>query len=98
MTVDFGDKEIIYSAETIKELELAYAMTIHKSQGSSFKVVIVPIHKSLEYVLAKNTIYTAITRAEERVVLIGDEYIFEETINKISNVQRNSQIKDKLTR
>lgn len=96
LSVDYGDKEVLYGKEIIAQLTLAYAITVHKSQGSEFKNVIIPIHRSLNYMLNRNIIYTAITRAKEKIVLIGEKEELEIGISKTDNTIRNSQIKDKL--
>lgn len=69
VVVDFGDKVITYVDNAIHELTLAYAITVHKSQGSEFGVVIMPVHKSQSILLHRNVIYTAWTRAKKRVVV-----------------------------
>lgn len=84
------NKIIEYDNSNSKELELAYALTIHKSQGSEFDKVIIPIVSSDEFLLNKNLIYTGITRSKKEVVLIGDFETFEKcrkiNINRISNL------------
>lgn len=96
VTVNFGDKDITYTNKNIHELVLAYAITVHKSQGSEFEAVIMPFHHSLNVLLNRNIIYTGLTRAKKRVVCIGDKEEFNEGINKTDIVSRNSQIKEKL--
>ena len=74
MTVIFDDeKEVLYDFGQIDELKLAYATTVHKSQGSEFPVVIMPIFWGPPMLLTRNLLYTAITRAKELVVLVGEE-------------------------
>ena len=86
------NKVIEYDNSNSKELELAYALTIHKSQGSEFDKVIIPIVSSDEFLLNKNLIYTGITRSKKKVVLIGDFETFEKcrkiNINRINIVER----------
>lgn len=96
LIVDFGDKIITYKDDAIHELTLAYAITVHKSQGSEFDIIIMPIHKSLNILLNRNIIYTAWTRAKKKVVCIGDREELNRGIDKIDNTIRNSQIKNKL--
>ncbi|MCE5329643.1 ATP-dependent RecD-like DNA helicase [bacterium] len=71
--VDFGDKIVTYNFYNTDEINLSYAISIHKSQGSEFKCVIVPILTSHYMLLQRNLLYTAITRAKELVVLIGSK-------------------------
>lgn len=94
--VDFGDKTIHYDRLSAEELLLAYVITIHKSQGSEFPVVVMPIHSTHELMLNRNLIYTAWTRAKEKVVCVGTKKALDKAIDKTDNTVRNSQIKNKL--
>lgn len=92
VTVNYANvnKVIEYDNSNSSELELAYALTIHKSQGSEFQKVIIPIIKEDEFMLNKNLLYTAISRGKQEVILIGDFEIFEKcrkiNIKRISNL------------
>lgn len=84
--VQFDDeKEVVYSFSQLDELILAYATTVHKSQGSEFPVIIMPMVWGPPMLLTRNLFYTAITRAKQLVVLVGKEKYMEEMIqnNKI---------------
>jgi exodeoxyribonuclease V alpha subunit len=70
--VDFEGHVVGYAAFELEELALAYALTIHKAQGSEFPAVVVPVLKSHHVMLQRNLLYTAITRARKLVVLVGD--------------------------
>jgi exodeoxyribonuclease V alpha subunit len=86
MHVLFDDeKEVVYSFNQLDELILAYATTVHKSQGSEFPVIIMPMVWGPPMLLTRNLFYTAITRAKQLVVLVGQEKYMEEMIenNKI---------------
>lgn len=96
MLVDFGDRDVIYGEDEVHELVLAYAMSVHKSQGSEFKYVIMPIHRSLKVLLNRNIIYTAWTRAKEKVILLGSRKELEDGIGRVENTVRNSLIRPKL--
>ena len=86
LTVEMDDKRLIeYSLEDLDNLELAYAITIHKSQGSEFKSVIIPIFDGYKLLQTRNLLYTAITRAKENIVLVGDK-------NVMNNMIRNNTI------
>lgn len=80
------DKEVVYSFSQLDELILAYATTVHKSQGSEFPVIIMPMVWGPPMLLTRNLFYTAITRAKKLVVLVGKEKYMEEMIenNKIN--------------
>lgn len=72
MRVVFDDGKVVdYDFSQLEELELAYAITIHKSQGSEYPVVILPVHSGPPMLMTRNLLYTAITRAREMVVLVG---------------------------
>ena len=72
VTVEFDDKRIaIYEFTALEELELSYAVTIHKSQGSEYPVVIIPIHSGPQMLLSRNLLYTAVTRAKKFVIVVG---------------------------
>ena len=94
--VSFPEKEITYVEDEIKELMLAYSITIHKSQGSEFPVVIIPVHESQEHMLTRNLIYTGITRAKQIVILIGTRNALVNSINNNISIYRNSLIKERL--
>lgn len=90
---EIGKKEVMYSLE-LHELELAYALTVHKSQGSEFDTIIMPVDPEKEYALNRSLIYTAITRAKNMVVLIGNQEILSRGIQRKADINRNSNIKD----
>lgn len=96
--VDFDDKSVVYDSLSVEELELAYVITIHKSQGSEFPIVIMPIHSSQEIMLNKNLIYTAWTRAKETVVCVGATQALDKAIDVTDNTRRNSKIKEKIVK
>ena len=95
--VDFGDKIINYDKYTINQIELAYAITIHKAQGSQNKAIIIVIDKNDEDYLNRNLLYTAITRAEERCIIIQENNVFNECICKRPK-EKNSMIYDELVK
>lgn len=66
-----GEKRVKYPKETIDDLELSYAVTVHKSQGSEFPVVVMPMYRSHRNLMSRNLFYTAVTRARQTVVLVG---------------------------
>jgi len=72
VTVSFDDgRRIVYDFSQLDELELAYAVTVHKAQGSEYKVVVVPVYNGPPMLLTRNLLYTAVTRAKELAVLVG---------------------------
>ncbi|MGF7059774.1 SF1B family DNA helicase RecD2 [Brassicibacter mesophilus] len=97
MTVLFDDnKEVVYGFNQIDELKLAYATTIHKSQGSEFPVVIMPVYWGPPMLLTRNLLYTAITRAKELVVLVGMEKYMHTMIKNNRITKRYSGLSNRL--
>lgn len=97
MTVLFeDDKSIDYDFSILDEIEPAYAITIHKSQGSEFPAVILPVFPGPQILLTRNLLYTAITRARSLVVLVGMENTLHEMIENDREALRYSGLGDKL--
>ena len=92
VVVDFQNNLVNYKDEDLSNISLAYSISIHKSQGSEFKVVIIPFFNNYRILLNKKLVYTAITRAKEHLVLVGDPKTFRESI-KISSCDRKTTIK-----
>ncbi|MCK8617203.1 ATP-dependent RecD-like DNA helicase [Fructobacillus sp. M158] len=72
LVVDFAGQEVWYTTKTLNQLTLAYATTIHKAQGNEFKLVILVLSSQFKIMLNQNLVYTAITRAKEALVMVGD--------------------------
>jgi exodeoxyribonuclease V alpha subunit len=96
LIVDFGDKEILFDEKNARRLELAYAMTIHKSQGSEFRAVIMPVHSSHKSMLNKNLVYTGWTRAKEILITYGEIESIKYAQSREDGINRNSKIKERL--
>ena len=77
VVIRFDNTEVEYELEEMKSIQLAYAITIHKSQGSEYPAVIIPISFDHSHMLGRNLIYTAITRGRERVIVAGDKKAFQ---------------------
>ncbi|KJU97982.1 ATP-dependent RecD-like DNA helicase [Streptococcus gordonii] len=77
LTINFDGNEIVYQRSEWYKIRLAYAMSIHKSQGSEFPVVILPITRSSHRMLQRNLVYTAITRAKSKLILLGEKAAFD---------------------
>lgn len=93
----FGERIVSYTAREAREqLELAYAITIHKSQGSEYKAVIIPFTREHKFMLKRNLVYTAWTRAKDTVINIGDKQWIDYAAQNNDNVLRISQIREKL--
>lgn len=96
LTVMFDDKEVVYDFLALDELELAYAITVHKSQGSEFEVVIMPVFDTHRLLMTRNLLYTAITRAKRLVILVGKEEILKRFVDNDNIQQRYSGLREKL--
>lgn len=90
------EKEVEYNYNQLDELKLSYATTVHKSQGSEFPVVVMPIHWGPPMLLTRNLLYTAITRAKELVVLVGEERYLKSMINNNRITKRYSSLDIKI--
>jgi len=85
-----------YDYTILDELEPAYAVTIHKSQGSEFPVVILPVFPGPSVLMTRNLLYTAITRARELVILVGNKDCLYGMIMNDRETKRNSDLAEKL--
>ena len=90
--IDYYDKTVVYERKEFNEITLAYAISIHKSQGSEYDYVIVPITKSQGIMLQRNLIYTAITRAKKMMIFVGDPEALETAVKNNTPLKRNSRI------
>ena len=95
--IEFDDeKEAYYEFSDLEQLDLAYAITIHKSQGSEFDVVILVISSNSPKLLTRNLLYTAITRAKKLLVVVGNDKVLQFMIQNIHTKSRNTGLKHKL--
>lgn len=97
VVIDFGMGRVYeYGRDEMDNVELAFATTIHKSQGNEFAKVIIPVLKEHAFMLNRNLIYTAITRARTKVILIGSSRALHAAIGKHSAVERNTILADRI--
>ena len=97
MTVEFDEGRIVeYPFKMLEELELAYAVTIHKSQGSEYPAVVIPLLNGPKMLMNRNLLYTAVTRAKKCVTLVGDENTFAYMAENMSEQKRYSGLKDRI--
>ena len=84
MVIDFEDRVAAYDFSMLDDIELAYAITVHKSQGSEYPIVVIPLYNYSQKLLTRNLFYTAITRAQNMVVLVGDgDVVYKATDNNL---------------
>ena len=97
MTVSFDEGKMVeYPFKLLEELELAYAITIHKSQGSEYPAVVIPLFQGPRMLLNRNLIYTAVTRAKKCVTIVGDDQVFSTMVQNNSQLKRYSGLRDRL--
>lgn len=96
LLVDFDGKSVEYDVSELDELSLAYATTIHKSQGSEYPVVIIPVLMTHYVMLQRNLIYTGITRAKKICILIGSPKALAYAIRNMTVLKRNTRLKERL--
>lgn len=94
VTVQFDDGKIVmYSFKQLEELELAYAVTIHKSQGSEYPAVVLPLLTGPKMLMTRNLLYTAVTRAKKCVTIVGIEEAVREMVDNNNEVKRHSGLR-----
>ena len=97
MTVEFDEGRMVeYSFKQLEELELAYAITIHKSQGSEYPAVVIPVHSGPRMLMTRNLIYTAVTRARSCVCLVGIPETFQSMVDNQMEQRRYSGLKERI--
>ena len=92
--IDFDGREVIYETELIDQLELAYAITIHKSQGSEFNVVIMPMLNNFQKLCYRNLLYTGITRAKQLLIIVGSSKELFKMVDNDRQLLRYTCLKD----
>ncbi len=97
VTVCFDEGRMVeYPYKLLEELELAYAVTIHKSQGSEYPAVVIPLLSGPRMLMNRNLLYTAVTRAKKCVTIVGNDTTFEQMIANNSQLKRYSGLRDRL--
>ena len=97
MKVEFEEKKVVeYPFELLEELELAYAITIHKSQGSEYPAVVIPLLQGPRQLYHRNLIYTAVTRAKKCVTLVGSDVTFQEMIQNSHEQNRYTSLSERI--
>lgn len=97
LEVEYDEKrKVKYPFELLEELELAYAITIHKSQGSEYPAVVIPLLKGPRQLFHRNLLYTAITRARKCVTLVGSEETFQGMIQNTNEQNRNTSLDERI--
>jgi len=96
LTVQFDDRRVTYEFNELDEIMLSYATTVHKSQGSEYPVVVMPIHSQHYVLLQRNLLYTAITRGRKLVVLVGTQKAVAIAVRRMDSRRRVTLLKERL--
>ena len=98
LIIRFDDREVKYPFELLDELELSYAITVHKSQGSEYPFVVMPLSSCAPMLMTRNLFYTAVTRARKMVVLVGRMDIAAKMVENNREVMRYTTLESRLRR
>ena len=96
LTVNFDGREVTYEISELDELVLAYAVTVHKSQGSEFPYVVMPMMISHYMMLQRNFLYTGVTRAKKGLILVGEKKAVYIAVKNNKIVERNTRLAERL--
>lgn len=97
VTVEFDEHRLVkYPYNLLEELELAYAITIHKAQGSEYPAVVIPLLQGPRQLFHRNLIYTAVTRARKCVTLVGSDAVFQQMIQNTNEQERNTSLSERI--
>ena len=88
MTIRFDDRTVVYEFNMLDDLEHAYAITVHKSQGSEYPIVIIPAYQAPPMLLTRNLFYTAVTRAQKMVIIVGREDVVKTMVENDRQTMR----------
>lgn len=94
LDIVFDDKVIEFSGQSLNNLQLSYAITVHKSQGSDYPYVIIPMSKSHSFMWDTNLLYTAVTRGKNKVILVGEKQAIALSVSSFKQVERFTSLKD----
>ncbi|MBO5280340.1 MAG: ATP-dependent RecD-like DNA helicase [Clostridia bacterium] len=96
MEILFDDRRVLYDFSLLEDLEHAYAVTVHKSQGSEYPIVIIPMYSCPPMLMTRNLLYTAVTRAQEMVILVGREDYVQKMVENDRKAQRYTCLQQRL--
>jgi exodeoxyribonuclease V alpha subunit len=98
LAVKFDEREVAYASDELDELALAYAATVHKSQGSEYAAVVIPVHTQHFVMLQRSLLYTAVTRGKKLVVLVGSRKALGIAVRNAEVAQRCTRLQDRLAK
>ncbi len=94
MVINFDERMVVYEFGFLDELEHAYAITVHKSQGSEYPIVIIPLYRCPHMLMSRNLLYTAVTRASKMVILVGRKSVLETMVENNYHITRYTGLKE----
>jgi exodeoxyribonuclease V alpha subunit len=96
VTIDFDGRDVVYDFADLNEITLAWATSIHKSQGSEYPVVILPLYTQHYIMLSRNLFYTGLTRAKKLALIVGSEKAIAIAVRQVKQQQRYTRLKQRL--
>jgi exodeoxyribonuclease V alpha subunit len=96
VTVQFGERPVSYDYADVNEITLAWAVTVHKSQGSEYPVVILPLYMQHYLMLSRNLLYTGLTRAKQLAILVGPKKAIGMAVRQVKDKQRYTLLNQRL--
>ena len=96
VVVDFEGRRVEYSLDQLDQLEAAFAITCHKSQGSEFPAVLLPLFSNQFMMLKRNLVYTAFTRAKQVLVVLGEQRALQTAISRVDSGTRHGRLAERL--
>ncbi|WP_245602684.1 ATP-binding domain-containing protein [Gloeothece verrucosa] len=96
LTICFDGRDVVYDFADLNEIALAWSISIHKSQGSEYPVVLLPIYTSHYIMLSRNLIYTGLTRAKKLAIIIGSSKAIGMAVRQVNQQERYTRLKERL--
>ena len=96
VTVDYEDKQVSYLFEQLGELEPAWALTVHKAQGSEYRAVILALGGGSPMLMTRGVLYTAVTRAKDLLIIVGDDALAHQMIDNVRQSRRYTALRVRL--
>jgi len=96
VTINFDERDVVYDYADLNEITLAWATSIHKSQGSEYPVVILPLYTQHYVMLSRNLFYTGLTRAKQLALIVGSEKAVAIAVKQVKQQQRYTRLRERL--
>ena len=97
VVINFDERDVVYDYADLNEITLAWATSIHKSQGSEYPVVILPLYTQHYVMLSRNLFYTGLTRAKKLALIVGSEKAIAIAVKQVKQQQRYTKLRERLT-